>query len=147
MQAREQDHGGKERSEAGVQFLVQNLNEMGVRARVVSGPSGGKASVVEISGPDGACRIWVKTLKADFDAVFLSQKQEWEFHGCRLLVVVANFRHEEETHSDAAIYALCESEAKGLADSGHSIPKSKFREWARGQAADEWRRKLRGVVG
>ena len=146
MQAREQDHGGKERSEAGVQFLVQNLNEMGVRARVVSGPSGGKASVVEISGPVSA-RVWVKALGSASGLVPLSYKQEgWTFYG-DLLVIATNIRLGEKTHPDAKIYAMSESEAKALADGGSFIPKSKFREWARRRAADEWRRKLRGVVG
>ena len=134
----EQDSGGKKLSKAGRDFFIQKMRARGLSALDLRR----RESVVEVSG----CPIWVKTLRAASDLLWFSRDPEWSFGDRRLLIIVTGFRLED-AHPDAKIYAMSESEAKALADGGSFIPKSKFREWARGRAADEWRRKLRGVVG
>ena len=131
----QQDPGGKKLSEAGRDFLVQNLRDQGVSATDL----GGNPSVVKISGRVCA---WVKTLQSDFSEVPLSyDKQGWKFHGDDLLVIVTNIRRGEERHPDAKIYAMSEAKAKELANGGRFISKSKLRKWiAEGRGEDEWRR-------
>lgn len=136
-----QDHGGKELSKTGRDFLIQELRIRGLSAD----DPGGRESIARIFAPVSA-RIWVKTLESFPRVVPLSYKSEWEFYGC-VLVVVANIRVGEEAQPDAVIYTLCESEARELANNGTSMPEAKFREWANGQKTDEWWWKICHAIG